>query len=117
MSYTQHYIVEGKPLGSSPRGPTLVHATLAAPDSYAYFCPICAEVWARAPTISPSGKVSRFTVWTLACRKHHDTERLSVSGSLLLPWDNTYNEALFTSDAALRWEFQVHMEAVCSLPS
>jgi len=111
MSYTQHYIIEGKLIGSSPREGIFIHGIPTSADSIACFCPVCAEVWARCPVIADNGKVSFFQVCLMPCRLHSFHGSLFIPGSLLLPMDKAFNTAWLAHEAAVRWEFQVHMAA------
>ena len=106
--YTQSFFVEGQYLGAALRKPVHLHGEVQPPPSYAFFCPVCAEVWARAPvTLGPH--TQEFMVWRLACRKH-GRSRLTVAGSLFLPWDKSFNEAL--PDGAWFWELERHLDHI-----
>ena len=102
MSFPQHFIIEGDFLGSSPREPQLIHGIYMKPFSYAYFCPVCAEIWARCPI-----EDRPFTVWTLPCRGH-TTGHYQVPGSLTLSWDNDFNLAF--PPRVVEWECDRHLE-------
>lgn len=100
MSYPQHFIIEGKHLGTALRSKAIVHAQMEIPYSYAYFCPCCAEVWARCPVECPEGH-SPFQVWEVPCKKHF-TDNLRIPGSLWLSWDKTYNDSF--PEGMVKWE-------------
>lgn len=104
--YPQHFIVEGKYLGTAQRKLSIVHHEVQAPYSYAYFCPHCAELWARCPVEVPSGHAP-FQVWSIPCRKH-PIDSLRVPGSLFLEWDKTFNNCL--PEGVLRWELDRHLD-------
>ena len=105
--YTQHFIVEGKYLGQAVRGAVFVHADLAPPLSYAFACPVCAEVWARCPVELPDGSHRRFQFQSKACRKHFG-HALEVPGALTLGWDASFTDAF--PEGVLRWELQRHLD-------
>jgi hypothetical protein len=79
---TQSFFLGVSHMGDSPREAEFIHAELQSPLSYAYFCPECGEVWARA--VIPS---RRFMVWTIPCSLHR-------GGVFSLLWDEPYNAAL-----------------------
>jgi hypothetical protein len=107
LPYLQHFIVEGKYLGNAMRGRVFIYAEPVPPHSYAFFCPVCAEVWARCPVeIVATGKHREFTVSTHPCRKH-TTHALAFPGSLW-NWDEDFTAAF--PDAVIAWEFHQHLE-------
>jgi len=62
----QSFFVEGRYLGSCPRPPiNTSDLMLRQPLSLAWFCPVCAEVWARA--VIPG---RNFFCYHVACSKH-----------------------------------------------
>jgi hypothetical protein len=109
MPYTQHFIVEGAYLGSAVRGRLSVTGGTSDPQPYAFFCGSCAELWARCPVdkLSPSIQ-QEWMVWRRPCRRcaGHSGE---IPGSLLLPWEEDFNNCLAEVPDALRWEFQQHL--------
>ena len=107
MPILQHFIVEGKYLGTAERQMLFVHAQPQRPVSYAFFCPVCAEVWARCPVERADGTTENFMVWTQACRKH-TFHRLAVPGSLTLSWEPDFTAAF--PDELVRWEFDRHLD-------
>jgi len=67
-----------------------VHEEMQRPPSYAWFCPECAEIWARALV-----EGSSFQVITYPCEQHRDRfVGILVSGSILLPFDLEFNDSL-----------------------
>jgi len=72
------------------------------PLSYAYFCPTCGEVWARAVCENRP-----FFVWTVGCRKHQQYNFL-IAGSLMLPLEPDFN-AILPLDV-LKWELERHID-------
>ena len=101
MPYLQHFFIEGKHLGTTTRGNVFVHGELQAPTSVAYFCPKCAEIWARGMVEgSPHCEVR-----SVDCRKH-PSRVYTVAGSLTSGWDEELNEA-FPAEV-LRWELERH---------
>lgn len=107
MPFPQHFIVEGKHLGTAQRGLYRVHEDLRVPSSYAFFCPVCAEVWARCPVELPGGTCKPFMVLTRACRKH-PTTTLGAAGELYLDWDQDFSNSF--PESVWIWEFQRNIE-------
>jgi hypothetical protein len=105
MLYTQQLYLGKRHLGTSNRLQVPVHGELQPPNSSAFFCPVCVDVWARAAVLRSDGQMMRAVVWTRPCQKHTG-DAYGVSGSLLLPWDRSFNEALPL--AALRREVVLH---------
>lgn len=108
MKWKQEFIVEGKWLGECMRGPVVVHEALLPPRSYAFFCPTCGKLWARAPvwkTIE-GNECFYFNVWTLGCQKH-SLGMFSIPGSLFLTWDKPFNDNF--PDEVLAWELDRHL--------
>lgn len=86
MIYYQHFIVEGKFLGTAARGLVPVHEELHPPRSFAYFCQTCGDVWARLPVEDHLGNQQPFSVLTVGCSKHRQ-HSLEVGGSLFTSRD------------------------------
>ena len=107
MPAIQHFIIEGKYLGSSERGAVYIHAQKQTPTSYAFFCPVCAELWARCPTELTPGQPEHFMVWTRACRKHYH-HAMEAPGSIWMEWDQDFNAAF--PEGVLKWELDRHFE-------
>lgn len=105
MIFPQHFIVEGKYLGMTPVGYRFIHGEKQYPCSYAFFCPSCAEVWARCP-VEIGANTSRFQVITRGCRKHPQHE-LEIPGSLWTVWDKTFNDGF--PDGLMQWELDRHL--------
>ena len=110
MLYTRHFIVESIPLGSGRCDKLSVSGGLNPPQPYAFFCGRCANLWARCPVDHlPGMPREEWLVWRRPCRKcaAHSGE---IPGSLMLPWEESFNRCLAQSRDALLWEFQRHME-------
>lgn len=109
---TQHYFIRGKYYGSAERQPVYHHAERCNPTGLAFFCPFCGEVWALCPV-----EGQPFNSYNSPCEKHKRTDelgssslgritRLEVPGSLLLPFDPEWNDAL--PRELLAREFLIH---------
>lgn len=114
MRYTQHFIVEGKHLGETPR-PAVKYGAMCvgAPQAYAFFCPLCGEVWARCPVVDFQGVVQPFQATTKECRKHPDFLNLwttRIPGSIFLSFDKEFTAAL--PEEALKRELLLHLDAI-----
>lgn len=112
MKYLRHFIVEGKHLGATPCSAEFVHELLLPPEPVAYFCPHCAEIWARAMVTTTDNVFCEaitmpWRVYTVPCRKHPGS-MFQVPGSLDLPWVKGWLESF--PDSAVAWEFQRQME-------
>jgi hypothetical protein len=107
--YTQHFFIEGQPVGTASRKQTAIHGEMFAPRSYAYFCPCCGEVWARAP-VSNGDWTAPWVVQNIECRKHGGESPFVVPGSMLLTWDNDFNTAAMSLEHVLKWEMNRHLD-------
>lgn len=105
-TFPQQVIVEGRYLGEARRTLVNHHGAMEAPYSYAFFCPVCADVWARCP-VDFAGRTREWTVWSVACRKH-PRRSSEVPGSLLLTWDKSFNDSL--PHDALAWELERQLD-------
>jgi len=54
--FTAHYSTPDLDLGSSNLGLVRVHSELRPPESIAWFCPLCGEIWARREVKDRFGK-------------------------------------------------------------
>lgn len=109
VHFDQHFIVDGKYLGSVTREfiPSHLHQDL--PAGVAMFCPLCGEVWARCPVVGKEGTNSPFQVSTRVCRKHQWGSHFTlIAGSLSLNWDAPFNNSF--PDAVIKREFELCME-------
>jgi len=104
---TQHFYADGRYLGAATRTWEHWHNQVADPVGYAFFCPVCIEIWARCP-IESNGQPALTMVQTISCRKHPAHHGIGVPGSLMLPWDKTFTECL--PDDAVRRELEVHLD-------
>lgn len=102
--YTQTLFIGSSPCGpATPRRLHRVREELWAPPSYAWFCPVCADIWARA--FVPG---EEFQVTVNPCIDHElKYWRTLVPGSLLLVFDPEFN--LDLSLEAWAREFEVHV--------
>ena len=87
MAHTQTVLIDNKLCGVGVRDldPAALSST---PLSYAYFCPVCAEIWARCVLDG-----AEFQVWTRGCSKH-SLYNGSHPGSLWLSWDPHFSFSL-----------------------
>lgn len=107
MTILQHFFAEGKFLGTAERTLEHFHNEVTVPFGYAFFCPVCADVWARCPVVVGTVE-SKYMVQTISCRKHPAHHNMGVSGSLFLAWDKTFNNLL--PDEAVQRELLVHLD-------
>lgn len=109
-NYTQTWFVQGKVLGQWPIGLQRTCSTIHAPQSLAYYCPVCGDVWARR-IIAPE---TNWMFWSVHCPRHPDAPVWRrPPGTLILSFflqDETFNfpkelyarEALLYIEAALK---------------
>lgn len=99
----QHFIIEGKYLGSAERLFDLTRG--ASPLSYGFFCHACGEVFAKCPI---DGRPWQY--WSRTCRKCAALGggSLGIPGSIDLSWDPEFTSAFPLS--VLVWEFQRELD-------
>ena len=102
---TQHFIILGQYFGACERPWIHVHESFEPPRSYAYLCPECGDVWAKAAI-----EHQTFLALHRACPKHRPRSGEQVSGSLWLEWDHPFTNCL--PPAVLRREFDLHINAM-----
>lgn len=118
MKFTRHYFIDGQYLGSGPAPVHWHHNEQCAPLGQAYFCPICAEIWANLPVDGqPSTVRHRFCIKHALGERYGESSMGSVSpfevlGSILLDEDATFNANL--PPAVVEREFAVHMRYAIS---
>lgn len=108
----QHFLIRGKHLGTVERERIWVHSEKAEAYGYAFFCPLCAETWALCPVegqptlphISPCDKHRQGD--KLGDWNHGSIAPYQVPGSLMLSYEQTWNDALPL--AVLVREFHLH---------
>lgn len=97
---TRHYIIEGKHLGTSLIPPHFVHNQRVEAYGLAFFCPICARLWATCPV---EGEPT--SVISCPCERHAVGDRLGswshgyvdpwqTPGSIFLSYDREWNDCL-----------------------
>ena len=97
----QHFIIGGQYFPAADRTLAITHAQAHTPYSYAFCCPKCGEVWARAGVEGNS----QWSFLQRACSKH--SEGLQVPGSVWLSWDRDFTNA-FPLELLLR-ELHLHI--------
>ena len=100
------------PLGTFPRSLVRVHAEWQAPYSHAWFCPDCGEVWAKAETYKDPESLEneKFTIEGGQCAKHPGPSPYHVPGTMLLAWDEEFNQLLLSCPDAVKREFELHLK-------
>lgn len=83
----QHFIIEGRYLGSAERLFSLTRG--ASPLSYGFFCHHCGEVFAKCPI---EGRAWQY--WSRTCAKCPGGGTLGEPGSIWLSWDEEFVDAL-----------------------
>lgn len=103
----QTIIVRDVPYAALPRPPERIHEEWQAPRSYAWACPKCGDIWARAVVA-----MQPFMFFSHPCEAHSDAlpPSLIIGGSLWLPLQNGFNQTL--SRELLIREFQLHLNHV-----
>lgn len=106
--YRQDFFINSKHLGSTMRYGKQVHEELHTPASDAFFCPVCAVVWAVCPvTDTMTNEVSDFMPWRVPCAQH-DKRWNAIPGSLFKVWDKEFNDGF--PDALVQYEFNQAMK-------
>jgi hypothetical protein len=101
-TYKVVYFIEGKYFGSAVRRTEeRARRMKLPPESIAWFCTTCGEVWARMVADN-----AEFRVYSAPCPKH-PRFRSIPAGSIWLPWDAQHNEAL--PPEVIRREFDIHL--------
>ena len=109
--FDMHFYADNKYLGSAVRGLRRVHAEYQRPYSHAWFCPDCADVWARVGVFPlGSSQNERFTVEGGQCQQHAGPSPYHVPGTMLLAWDDEFNKLLLSCPDAVKREFDLHMK-------
>jgi hypothetical protein len=108
--YPQHFLIEGRHLGTGIRKLERREDGYRVPLSLAFFCRACGELWAKCPVESSPGISSPWICYNVDCKKHQKPNSIAVPGSLILAWDDDFYEAF--PEAVLRWELDRHLEAV-----
>lgn len=75
MPYQQQFIIDGRLFPAVERQPSFCAGQEILPVSYAFFCPCCADVWARCPVTDSAGTVALFQPVTNHCRKHRPLDQ------------------------------------------
>lgn len=105
--WLQHFFIEGRPLGTATRGLLRHNATGFGlpPSGYAFFCSAagCGRIWAACP-IEKQG----WRTITIPCGRHaFGWFSDEPAGSLWLPWDEDFTNALPL--AVIKREFDLHL--------
>lgn len=109
--FDMHFYANNKYLGSCVRGLRRVHAEYQRPYSHAWFCPDCAVVWARvAVSENPQANCEKFTIEGGQCELHPGPSPYHVPGTMLLAWDDEFNQLLLSCPDAVKREFDLHMK-------
>lgn len=110
MRYQQAFFVGQKFLGFAERAPqNKCNLRNLQPVAYAFFCPVCGEVWARCPIEDTLlGGTSLYQSITARCQKHPEPLSLKLPGSLWLSWDREFSDSF--PDDLVRYEFNLLMQ-------
>lgn len=83
------FIVNGEVIARGNVSHDDVHGQPFPPDSFAYVCPFCGDVWAK---VKVEGRP--FVSWLISCESHPPPYAGVVAGSLWLGWDRAFNLCL-----------------------
>lgn len=100
--WPQRFSVRGAPFGVAQRGLRSVRETRGVPPSFAWFCPVCGEVWCSAKI---EGR--HYMVWTVPCEDHQDPLLHTIPGSVWLSFEPEFLAEL--PPEMLRREFDLHI--------
>lgn len=107
--FPQHFIIEGRHLGTAMRRSESREDGARVPLSLAFFCRVCGDLWAKCPVEASPGKPSAWICYNVDCRKHQKPGGVAVPGSLHLSWDDEFSSSFPLE--VVRWEFDRHLEA------
>lgn len=108
--FPQHFIVEGRHLGTAMRRSEMREDGARVPLSFAFFCRKCGDLWAKCPVEPSPGESSPWICYNIDCRKHQTPGNPAIPGSLQLPWLDPFNEVF--PEAVTKWELDRHLEAL-----
>lgn len=100
-------------MGTAPAHSTFTRGSVdyppveCKPDSLAFFCPACGDVWARLPVELPDDSFTPFFILTAACR-NHSTSYWQCPGSLRTGTSETLQQTFPLP--VLQWETQRHID-------
>lgn len=103
----QHFIIEGKWLGQSPRQKVWAHNEPQTPCSLLFFCEVCGTVYATCPVCEVQGHPSTWQSVRKCCSQCQPNTFTAPAGSIWLSWDEPFTLAL--PPAVLEREFLLHL--------
>lgn len=105
-TYPIEYFIDGQYLGQGRRSWEFFHNQPIPPESKAFFCEHCGEVWARV--VSTEG-TKHFAVYSMGCAKCRNPYRfMNPPGSIWMDWDKDWQDAM--PKAVLQRELRLHCE-------
>ena len=102
MFYPVRFFVGNEYLGEGQCRTVFIHGDLAPPLSFAFFCPLHGDIWARAVVADRPWQMFR-----KLCPKHEATSYYDVPGSIWLALEPEYLAAMPRS--VLLREFTLHL--------
>ena len=99
---TQHFIIEGRYLGSCERSTIWRGPLQQPPQSFVFVCPVCGESWAKAMI-----EDSLAFIFTKPCHRH-TAPACRITGSVWLPLEPEFTSSL--PPAVVEWEFERHLD-------
>lgn len=100
----QHFLVDGKYLGSCERQPMFWMGTLCKPASFVFVCPMCGDAWGKAMIDN-----CQVLVFTKACIKHKQSV-FDIPGSMWMPLEPEFTNSL--CGEVLQREFLLHLDYI-----
>lgn len=113
--FEQHFYIANRFMGSVVRPHVVVHGERQPPYSYAYFCSVCGDVWAKCPVSEESGEGHLTSVYQIqggCCPAHASESPFVVPGSLMLSWEPEYNALLLSCPDVAKWELECHLDFI-----
>lgn len=83
--YQQDFIIEGDHLGSCLRRKYFIRGVVRIPEGEAFWCPICARVWAVCPVKSSETRINN-----VKCEAHMPAYSWDTPGSILNHLPDTF---------------------------
>ena len=105
MPFSQYFYVKDKYLGMAERERVQSSDTLIIPMSFGYCCPVCGDLWARAPVFGEDKSLRQFRFFHKHCEKCQTPLYLGPAGSLSIPLEEEFNNAF--PEEVLQREFHL----------
>ena len=111
IAFYEGQVFQSKYLGCAMTGNKRVHAEYQPPYSHAWFCPECGNLWAKSIVKKAyTDDTQKYTIEGGYCELHPGPSPYHVPGTMLLAWDEEFNQLLLSCPDAVKREFALHMK-------